>query len=182
MRVHLAGVARHYGAQTVLDQVTFALGPRSRVGVVGPNGVGKSTLLKILAGAELPDEGVVVRVPATLTSGYLSQDRRTTRSTTLLEMLAEQTDVAAAERTLHEAAEVLAARRGRGCRGYVFGSPRAVSRTGRWRLRGPCPHDVRGARVDGRRSDCCRRPLGRRGGARCARRDPAVAVRRAAPR
>ena len=50
MRVQLAGVAKHYGAQVVLDQVSLTIGPRARVGLVGPNGVGKSTLLRIVAG------------------------------------------------------------------------------------------------------------------------------------
>jgi ATPase subunit of ABC transporter with duplicated ATPase domains len=111
MRVQLAGVAKHFGAQTVLDQVTFALGPRSRVGVVGPNGVGKSTLLKILAGVEPPDEGVVVRAPETLKAGYLAQER-SPRPETLLEALARQTGVADAERELVAAAGALAARAG----------------------------------------------------------------------
>ena len=62
MRVQLAGVAKHYGAQVVLDQVSLTVGPRARVGLVGPNGVGKSTLLRILAGIESPDEGDRLRV------------------------------------------------------------------------------------------------------------------------
>ena len=51
MRVQLADIAKSYGAQVVLDQVTLTIGPRARIGLVGPNGVGKSTLLRIVAGA-----------------------------------------------------------------------------------------------------------------------------------
>ena len=108
MRVQLAGVTKHFGAQTVLDQVTLSLGPRSRVGVVGPNGVGKSTLLRILAGVEQPDAGAVVRVPETLQVGYLAQERPTAGGKTLLEALARQTGVEAAERELLEASGALA--------------------------------------------------------------------------
>ena len=50
MRVQLANIAKSHGAQVVLDDVTLTIGPRARIGLVGPNGVGKSTLLRILAG------------------------------------------------------------------------------------------------------------------------------------
>ena len=50
MRISLEGVTKSYGAQPILNDVTLAVGPRSRIGLVGPNGVGKSTLLRVLAG------------------------------------------------------------------------------------------------------------------------------------
>ena len=112
MRVHLADVTKHFGAQTILDHVDIALGPGSRVGVVGPNGVGKSTLLRILAGVDVPDAGDVVRVPASLQVGYLAQERQPGVGETLLESLARQTGVAAAERELLEASAALAHGRG----------------------------------------------------------------------
>jgi ATPase subunit of ABC transporter with duplicated ATPase domains len=108
MRVQLASVAKHYGAHTVLDQATLTIGPQARIGVVGPNGVGKSTLLMILAGLEQPDEGTVVRAPERLTAGYLAQERPIAQSTTLLEALAERTGVADAERELLAASLALA--------------------------------------------------------------------------
>jgi ATPase subunit of ABC transporter with duplicated ATPase domains len=108
MRVHLADVTKHFGAQTILDHVDIALGPGSRVGVVGPNGVGKSTLLRIVAGVEVPDAGDVVRVPASLQVGYLAQERQPSVGETLLESLARQTGVEAAERELLEASAALA--------------------------------------------------------------------------
>lgn len=40
MRVSLTGVVRSFGAHTVLDRVDLTLGPRSRLGLVGPNGAG----------------------------------------------------------------------------------------------------------------------------------------------
>ncbi len=107
MRVHLAGVAKHYGAHTILEDVTLTIGPHARIGVVGPNGVGKSTLLKILAGLEEPDEGAVVRAPEWLAAGYLAQERRTIEGETLREALARSTGVADAERELVEAADAL---------------------------------------------------------------------------
>jgi ATPase subunit of ABC transporter with duplicated ATPase domains len=89
-------VSRHRGAQLVLDQVSLSVGPRSRIGVVGPNGIGKSTLLRILAGLEGPDEGRVERAPAGLTVGYLPQEPDARPGESLLEYLARRTGVAGA--------------------------------------------------------------------------------------
>ena len=68
------GVSRSFGGQTVLDDVSLSIDGRDRVGVVGPNGVGKSTLLRLLAGLEQPDGGRIERAPAALTVGYLPQE------------------------------------------------------------------------------------------------------------
>ena len=52
-------VSKSLGGMVVLDDVSLRVGPRSRIGLLGPNGVGKSTLLRILAGLEVPDDGTV---------------------------------------------------------------------------------------------------------------------------
>ncbi|MGH3133663.1 MAG: ATP-binding cassette domain-containing protein, partial [Gaiellaceae bacterium] len=109
MRVQLAGVDLHYGAQKVLDQVTLTVGPHARIGLVGPNGVGKSTLLRILAGLEEPSRGTVSRAPEQLTAGYLPQERRGRQDETVLATLARRTGVSAADRELQDAATALAA-------------------------------------------------------------------------
>ena len=108
MRVQLAGVAKRYGAQVVLDQVSLTLGPRARVGLVGPNGVGKSTLLRILAGIETPDEGIASRAPERLTVGYLEQERAAVSGESVVEALARRTGVLKAERELEASADALA--------------------------------------------------------------------------
>src|SRR3954467_11257008 len=51
------GLSLAYGRKVLLDEECFALGPTDRVGLVGPNGTGKSTLMKILAGEKGPDDG-----------------------------------------------------------------------------------------------------------------------------
>ena len=107
MRVTLANVTKGFGAHTILSEVTLGGGPRSRIGLVGPNGVGKTTLLRLLAGLEEPDSGRVVRVPATLAVGYLPQEPDALPGETLRGYLARRTGVAAAERTLEAASAAL---------------------------------------------------------------------------
>ena len=50
---------KNYGSRQLLDDVTLYLNPGDKVGLIGVNGTGKSTLLKVLAGVEQPDEGKV---------------------------------------------------------------------------------------------------------------------------
>ncbi|HEX9994099.1 MAG TPA: ABC-F family ATP-binding cassette domain-containing protein [Acidimicrobiales bacterium] len=97
-----------FGGATVLDAVSVAVGPRSRVGVVGPNGVGKSTLLRVLAGQRSPDAGRVVRVPPTATVGYLPQEPERRPGETLRAHLARRTGVAEADAELERATAALA--------------------------------------------------------------------------
>jgi ATPase subunit of ABC transporter with duplicated ATPase domains len=108
MRVQLAGVGKHFGAQQVLEQVTLTVGPHARLGLVGPNGAGKSTLLRILAGLEVPDAGTVSRAPEHLTAGYLPQERRGRDDETLLQALSRRAGVATAERELEATSAALA--------------------------------------------------------------------------
>ena len=55
--LNLAGIAKRYGPQVVLADVTWSVPDGARVGLTGPNGAGKSTLLKLAAGELLPDAG-----------------------------------------------------------------------------------------------------------------------------
>jgi ATPase subunit of ABC transporter with duplicated ATPase domains len=68
-------IGKSYGETVVLDGLSLSVTPSSRVGVVGPNGIGKSTLLRLLAGVEEPDSGSVSREPPGLSVAYLVQER-----------------------------------------------------------------------------------------------------------
>ncbi|HSC74217.1 MAG TPA: ABC-F family ATP-binding cassette domain-containing protein [Gaiellaceae bacterium] len=70
-----ANITKYHGAQLVLHDVTLVVPPGARIGLVGPNGVGKSTLLRILAGLEEPDRGTVRRTPPRLAVEYLPQEK-----------------------------------------------------------------------------------------------------------
>ena len=63
------------GGRTLLDGVTWRLGPGDRVGLVGVNGSGKTTLLRLLLGEVAPDAGRV-RTGSTVRAAYLSQEVR----------------------------------------------------------------------------------------------------------
>jgi ATP-binding cassette subfamily F protein 3 len=66
-------VSNTYGIQPVLKEITFSIGARERVGLIGPNGCGKTTLMRILAGLEKPDSGTVLWTVSGLRVGYLAQ-------------------------------------------------------------------------------------------------------------
>ena len=56
-------LVRTFGSRRVLDGVSLVASPGHRIGLIGENGTGKSTLLRLLAGADEPDSGSVVRPP-----------------------------------------------------------------------------------------------------------------------
>ncbi len=70
--IRLDDVAVGYGERTVLSGIRFNLAPGDRLGVLGPNGEGKSTLMKLLAGVINVQDGQVVRHPE-LKLGYFAQ-------------------------------------------------------------------------------------------------------------
>ena len=62
-----------FGSRKLFDNVTFAIQPRDRIGLVGRNGVGKSTLLKTINGEITPQEGGLAK-PNGYTIGFLKQE------------------------------------------------------------------------------------------------------------
>ena len=108
MRARLTGVAKSHGAQVVLAHASLEIGHHARIGLVGPNGVGKSTVLRLLAGEEMPDAGVVALDPPRATVAHLRQEPGHRPGETLRARLARLTGVAAAEQELEAAAAALA--------------------------------------------------------------------------
>ena len=91
-------ISKSFGAVQVLDRVSLAVGPGDRVGIVGPNGIGKSTLLRILAGVEQPDDAVGQRgrIVRSGPVGYLPQEPEARAGETVLAYLGRRTGVGAA--------------------------------------------------------------------------------------
>ncbi len=64
---------KNYGIDPILADVSFSVSANDRIGLIGPNGCGKTTLLRILAGVEQADSGSVVQTRPNLRLGYLPQ-------------------------------------------------------------------------------------------------------------
>jgi ATP-binding cassette subfamily F protein 3 len=62
MLFRLSEVTKSYGAQEVLRGVTFQINPGEHIGLVGRNGAGKTTILRLIAGVETPDDGEIERL------------------------------------------------------------------------------------------------------------------------
>ena len=71
--LHARGVSLRYGKKIILDEASFAIGHQDRVGLIGPNGTGKSTLMKIIAGRLETDAGSIQLVRGSR-AGYLPQE------------------------------------------------------------------------------------------------------------
>ncbi len=71
--VSAVNISLQFGDRRLLQGVTFFLGPHDRVALVGANGTGKSTLLRILLGTSTPDSGTITRARY-VTTGYLPQE------------------------------------------------------------------------------------------------------------
>jgi ATPase subunit of ABC transporter with duplicated ATPase domains len=103
------GLRLSLGRTLVLDDVDLQLEPGWRVGLVGPNGVGKSTLLRVLAGLQSVEAGTVAVSPHGATVGYLSQEPERSATETVAEFVARRTGVAQASADLDAATGGLAA-------------------------------------------------------------------------
>jgi ATP-binding cassette subfamily F protein 3 len=82
--IQLSSAGKHFGSKTLFQGLNWVVGPKERVGLVGGNGTGKSTLLKVLAGIETLDEGSRLAAKD-VTSGYLPQDGLSLSGRTVLE-------------------------------------------------------------------------------------------------
>ena len=99
-RLTASNVSVSFGSLIVLDGVSLSIGAGDRTGIIAPNGVGKSTLLKVLAGDLEPDAGAVTRSPASTTVLRLAQEPDIRPGESLAEHLARRTQVAAAQADL----------------------------------------------------------------------------------
>jgi energy-dependent translational throttle protein EttA len=72
--VEMKNVSKGYGDKLLIENLTFRLPPGGIVGVIGANGVGKTTLFRMILGQEQPDEGEI-RIGDTVELGYVDQSR-----------------------------------------------------------------------------------------------------------
>ena len=103
--LQLSHVSKSFGGQVVLADISLAVAPGEKVALVGRNGCGKTTLLRLVAGAEPGDEGCVIVAPGCQV-GYLGQEGQLEGTRTLYaEMAAVFGDVHALEAELRDLEE-----------------------------------------------------------------------------
>ena len=79
-------ITKSFGSQILFQGMSFKLNPKERIGVVGRNGYGKTTLFRLINGEELPDEGTIV-VPKHYRIGCVRQEIEFTEDTILAEAM-----------------------------------------------------------------------------------------------
>src|ERR1035441_8204722 len=80
--IQLSGAGKRYGHKLLFENADWLITPESRIGLVGANGTGKSTIMKILAGSESLDYGAISRAKG-ISTGYLPQDGLTLTGRTI---------------------------------------------------------------------------------------------------
>ncbi|CAM5651298.1 ABC transporter ATP-binding protein [Streptomyces pilosus] len=106
-QLRCTGITYAYGALTVLDGADLSVSAGERVGIVAPNGTGKSTLLRIAAADLVADSGSVTRAPADATVIRLAQERDMRDGEPLIDYLVRRTGVAQAQQDLDAAIQLL---------------------------------------------------------------------------
>ncbi|EPZ52304.1 ABC transporter, ATP-binding protein [Bacteriovorax sp. BAL6_X] len=84
--IQLVNVTKSFGGRTLFEEVTFSLNTGERIGLVGRNGTGKSTLFKVITGAESYDSGEV-KIPKSYKIGTLDQHIHFAHETVLAECM-----------------------------------------------------------------------------------------------
>lgn len=82
--ISINNLSVEFSAKSLFDNINYVINPRDKIALVGKNGAGKSTMLKIIAGLQSPTSGTV-SVPRDVTIGYLPQQMRISDTVSLIE-------------------------------------------------------------------------------------------------
>lgn len=104
-------LTKSYTERLLLDDTSFSISEGEKVGLIGVNGTGKSTLLKIVAGVEDADGGSISR-RRNLTAAYLAQNPKFREGDTILESIARSSKVTGADWDMERQAKTLLTRMG----------------------------------------------------------------------
>lgn len=82
--ISISNLSVEFSAKSLFDNINYVINPRDKIALVGKNGAGKSTMLKIIAGLQSPTSGTV-SVPRDVTIGYLPQQMQISDTVSLIE-------------------------------------------------------------------------------------------------
>lgn len=85
-------ISKSFGINQILENISFSLNPADHIGLIGPNGCGKTTLLKIILGQIESDQGVITRNPPDLEIGYLAQATEFSPGATIGDLVSQAWD------------------------------------------------------------------------------------------
>ncbi len=106
--VALEGISKSFSGVKFIDNFSYTFLRDARVGVIGPNGIGKSTLLKIIAGSLEPDSGLVDRGPTVRVGVFSQETREMDQSLRVIQYIREQAEyITTADGKLISAAQML---------------------------------------------------------------------------
>ena len=103
--ISINNLSVEFSSQLLFDNINYVINPKDKIALVGKNGAGKSTMLKIIAGLQKPTGGSVA-VPAGVTIGYLPQQMVISDSSTVMD---EVRKVFAHVRAMHERLDAMSA-------------------------------------------------------------------------
>ena len=84
--INVENLTKSFGGHTLFEDISFRLNPKERIGIVGRNGHGKTTLFKLIAGEELSDSGSL-SIPKNYRISYVRQELNFTQETALKECM-----------------------------------------------------------------------------------------------
>ena len=84
--ITLENISKSYSEKKLLEDISLGINDKEKIGLIGVNGTGKSTLLKIIAGAQIPDDGTITKANKVRIE-YLPQNPYYDENATVLEQV-----------------------------------------------------------------------------------------------